>query len=204
LEALRAAGAAADDPAVQSALRFVRRCQNFEPDLRLRDEMLDDGGFHFILDDPVRNKAGMSGTDRHGRLRFASYGSATVDGLRAFALCDVPANDPGMLAAWEWMKKNFIKYRHPGEYELDRLETRDAVYFYYCHGLMQALATEHAEQLLEGKRRYWAEAIAQGLLARQGDDGSWRNSAVDVREDDPLVATSLAAGALVRCRAILE
>jgi hypothetical protein len=38
------------------------------------------------------------------------------------------------------------------------------------------------------------------LLKRQRDDGSWSNPAVLVREDDPLVATSLAMRALADCR----
>src|SRR5205823_6176544 len=81
LAALRAAGCPPDDPAVRSARSFVFRCQNW-PLERKADERFDDGGFFFIYDDPVRNKAGAVGTDAAGRQRFASYGSATADGLR--------------------------------------------------------------------------------------------------------------------------
>jgi prenyltransferase beta subunit len=49
---------------------FLRRCQN------------EDGGFHFIYDDPVRNKAGIAGQGTNGRPRFHSYGSTTSDGAR--------------------------------------------------------------------------------------------------------------------------
>src|SRR5581483_10149394 len=75
LEALRAAGATADDPAFGKALRFVRRCQNYTDDPAGGDADFDDGGFFFMHDDPLRNKAGVAGTDRAGRERFASYGS---------------------------------------------------------------------------------------------------------------------------------
>ena len=34
----------------------------------------------------------------------------------------------------------------------------------------------------------WAEALSRALLERQGADGSWRNDATDLREDDPLLA----------------
>ena len=52
--------------------------------------------------------------------------------------------------------------------------------------------------------RDWAEALAEELLRRQHSDGSWVNDAVEVREDDPLVATPLAAGALAVCRDALS
>jgi hypothetical protein len=49
----------------------------------------------------------------------------------------------------------------------------------------------------------WATTISLALLGRQGDDGAWSNPVVDVREDDPLVATPLAMRALLECRAAL-
>jgi hypothetical protein len=47
--------------------------------------------------------------------------------------------------------------------------------------------------------RPWAELLAAALIERQRFDGSWANAAVDVREDDPLVATSLAVISLSTC-----
>ena len=74
-------GAGADEPAVRKALGFVVRCQNFADDRRAADPAFDDGGFFFTPTDPVRNKAGVAGTDRRGREPYHSYGSATADGL---------------------------------------------------------------------------------------------------------------------------
>jgi hypothetical protein len=42
------------------------------------------------------------------------------------------------------------------------------------------------------------------LVRRQRRGGSWVNDAVEVREDDPIVATALAAGALSICRSGLR
>src|SRR5262249_21242581 len=89
LAALRGAGVPGDDLAVRKALTFVVRCQNGPPG-RHGDERFDDGGFFFIYDDPVRNKAGALGQGAAGRPRFASYGSTTADGLRALLICGVP------------------------------------------------------------------------------------------------------------------
>ena len=90
LEALRAAGRPGDDPAFGRALHFVCNCHNFADDPAGRDPAFDDGGFFFVLGDPPRNKAGVAGTDRRGRERFASYGSTTADGLRALLACGLP------------------------------------------------------------------------------------------------------------------
>ena len=49
-----------------------------------------------------------------------------------------------------------------------------------------------------------AEALAREIVSRQQPDGSWRNRFTDAKEDDPLVATPLAAAALVICRQTLE
>jgi hypothetical protein len=39
--------------------------------------------------------------------------------------------------------------------------------------------------------------LAECLLAEQGADGSWVNPVGQVKEDDPLIATSLAVIALI-------
>ena len=50
----------------------------------------------------------------------------------------------------------------------------------------------------------WAEALADELIRRQAERGSWTNPAGAQREDDPLVATSLAMSALAICRTSLR
>ena len=50
----------------------------------------------------------------------------------------------------------------------------------------------------------WAEALADELIWRQAECGSWTNPAGAQREDDPLVATSMAMSALAICRTSLK
>jgi hypothetical protein len=120
-------------------------------------------------------------------------------------LCGLPADDPRAGAARGWLARHFAAGEHPGAYAPDRQAARAAVYFYYCHSLCDALAMDDADRDFGGRQKSeLAQALAAALVARQRPDGSWRNAAVDVREDDPLIATSLAAGALARCRAILS
>ena len=167
----------------KAACRFVLRCQN------------DDGGFHFIYDDPTRNKAGVANADP---LLFHSYGSTTADGLHALALCDDPADEDRRKWARDWLLTNFRADRHPGTYVTAHEPTRDAVYFYYAAGAARAFR-DHKLALPDG--RDWHSELSYALAARQAKDGSWTNPVELVRENDPLVATSSAVLALARCRA---
>jgi hypothetical protein len=199
LSALRAAAVDPVAPEVQKALRFVRSCQNYSDDSAQRVSAGGDGGFFFMPGDPVRNKAGIVRTA--GVSRFASYGSATVDGLRALAFGAQAEDAPRTAAAWQWLAENFQVERHPGRYEPAREAARDAVYYYYCHSLAALLADAEAwpaSMPIDSTR--WAATIAAELVTRQRPDGSWVNAAVDVREDDPLVATSFALRALALAR----
>src|SRR5262249_11001817 len=139
LEALRSAGIKTEDEAVRKALVFVQRCQNFSDDPKQREPAYDDGGFFFIYDDPVRNKEGLAGKDRSGRERFISYGSMTADGIWALLLCGLRTDDPRVTAARTWLEANFRSDRQPGKYPDDREHNRDAVYYYYCSAIVQAL-----------------------------------------------------------------
>jgi squalene-hopene/tetraprenyl-beta-curcumene cyclase len=190
LEALRQAGVA--DDVFRKARVFIERCQNFS-DAPVQASPFDDGGFFFIPNDSVRNKAGIAGQDTIGRDHFASYGSASADGIRALRACGVAETDPRMQAARRWLETSFRADAHPGGYAGDREVNREALYYYYAFSISRALRSE-GEDL--GRR----DRLAEALLKRQGADGFWVNSAVAVREDDPLVATSLALLALAACR----
>jgi hypothetical protein len=195
LDAFRAAGCSPEDAAIQKALRFVERCQNFSTDPAALAPRFDDGGFFFVHDDAGRNKAGVAGKDGHGHERYFSYGSTTADGLRALFACGLPATHPRVKAAGTWLERHFRPDQHPGTYTSDREVNRPALFYYYCASVAQALHGAHADSAL------WSDRLAAALVDRQQADGSWRNPAVDVREDDPLVATPLAIVALSYCKA---
>jgi squalene-hopene/tetraprenyl-beta-curcumene cyclase len=192
LEALCALGRP-EEEALVKALVFVRRCQNYGG---ASGSALDDGGFFFIGDDPWRNKAGPAGTDETGRQRYASYGSMTADGLRALLLCGLPRDDARVVAARRWLELNFSASAHPGRFASGRAALQESIYYYYVSSLAQALGAAGVDEMTTP----WPEALAEELLRRQRPDGSWVNDAFEVREDDPLVATPLAIGALAVCR----
>jgi squalene-hopene/tetraprenyl-beta-curcumene cyclase len=202
--ALRIAGIGAEDPAIRKALTFIERCQNLAGAYQEGDPRFDDGGFFFSTTDPVRNKAGAAGTDRRGRLRYHSYGSATADGLRALLRCGLPRDHPRVVAARRWLEAHFSATSHPGTFEPARDGDRDATYFYYAWSFAHAFrALGIAEIESDDRRIAWTDVLSRELIRRQRDDGTWINRYTASKEDDPLVATSFAAGALGICRTVL-
>jgi squalene-hopene/tetraprenyl-beta-curcumene cyclase len=179
LGALSLAGVGLEDPAYAKARRFLERIQNFP----------GDGGFYFTPEDDIANKAGGA------PLKYLSYGTATADGFRALLRAGVPRDDPRIRAAARWLLEHRSIDQVPGAYAPDREVQRDSAYFYwvwsYAHAMMFL-----GPAAPEG----WARALAAVLIAKQAPDGSWKNVAIDLREDDPLVATSLALAALSICR----
>jgi squalene-hopene/tetraprenyl-beta-curcumene cyclase len=201
---LRIAGASADDPAVRKAMRFVVRCQNLPEEGEEDAPDFDDGGFFFTPTDPVRNKAGVAGTDPRGRIRYHSYGSATADGLRALLRCGLSPAHPRVVAARRWLERHFSAEHNPGAFEPARAAERDATFFYYAWSLahaFRALGGRMEEGV--GRETAWAEMLARELIRRQRADGTWSNRLTASKEDDPLVATPLALGALGLCRAFV-
>jgi len=202
---LRIAGAGADDAAIRKALSFIERCQNLADSDQDRDPRYDDGGFFFTRTDPVCNKAGVAGTDRNGRLRYHSSGSTTADGLRALLRCGLAQDHPRVLAARAWLEGHFSAAFHPGTFESAREGDRDATYCYYAWSVAHAFRSLGIVEIhSQGERVAWAEVLSQELIRRQRGDGTWTNRFTASKEDDTLVATSFAAGALAICRSLLD
>ena len=201
ISALRLCGVSVDDPAIRSARVFIERCQNFSQDILLLDAALDDGGFHFAPACPVQNKAGIAGTDRNGRVRFHSYGTATADGVRALLAAGFKPDHPRVVAARRWLEMHFDAASNPGVFEPALEGDRNAPYFYYCWSIAHAFGRLEVGDIHRGDARInWAEALATELVRKQRDDGSWTNRFTFMKEDDPLVATPLAMAALAICR----
>lgn len=185
----------------QDALRFVQRCQNFADAAAGRDPDFDDGGFVFGPGDAAGNKPGIAGVDRFGRTRLRSYGSMTADGLRALIQCGLEVDHPRVQAAIGWIARNWSATTNPGRFEQDRVVLRDASYFYWCWSASHALFRAGVATLdTPAGKVAWAESLADALIDRQREDGSWKSDNSEGREDDPLVATAFAAAALRVCR----
>ena len=179
--ALVLGGTRPDDPALVAARRFVERCQNLDTD----------GGFFFSPALPDGNKAGAAAGGR-----YRSYGSMSADGLRALLRLGAPAADPRVAAASAYFARHFDATRNPGDFPPVAEVRRDSSYYYW------AWSAAHVARHLSDAPR--ATALAEELLRRQRADGSWKNPSSEMREDDPIVATSFAVAALALARSVIS
>jgi hypothetical protein len=196
--ALQALTATGRNSQCKAALPFVEKCQNYSPD---GADPFGDGGFFFAIGDPIRNKAGVAGSDAEGQQRFRSYGSATCDGLLALQECGLRENDPRRVAAVAWLMRNVRGMEHPGAWPKSRGAARESLTYYHVQSLAEVLATIPADHpVLVDQRR----ALVHDLSARQEANSSWVSEAPDSCEDDPVVATAFAVRALARMEFVMS
>lgn len=184
LMAYRKLGVAENDSRIDEIRQFIFRCQNYERE-PAKSTKFDDGGFIFSPTDLIRNKTGSD--ELHAKTpRFHSYGSTTADGLHALRLCGLEMEHPRIVAARNWLMKNFSATTHPGEFVESRKAVQNAYYFYYAWSVARAMA------MFGEKGSALAQKLKGEISRRQREDGSWVNKFPDGKENDPLVATPLA------------
>ena len=184
LQGLEDAGVPGDDPAVQRALVFLQRTQM---DARFNDmpyaEGSSQGGFIYATSPSGKpedmgigeSKAGViteTMSDGTTASRLRAYGSMTYAGFKSYAYAQLAPNDPRVLAAREWIARNYTLDENPG-IGLDG-------YYYYLMVFGRALgATGEAEiDVLRNDmvtRAPWPEDLIDRLLELQQPDGSLRS-----------------------------
>jgi hypothetical protein len=162
LEALQLSGVSSGDPAIARALVYLERSQN------------PDGGFYFSAVNPEINKAGNSGGG------FASYGTATADGVLALGAAGISNEDPRVKKALAWLVEHHQPDRAPGFDQEPSQKWAAGLRFYYAHAIARVLPGLPVE------------------LPAQSADGSFKNDVNLVKEDDPLIATSFALYVMAR------
>lgn len=205
LDALVAAGAKANDPAIQRALAFLGRCQNrseSNPIEISRDGVLavagnDGGGVYY----PGKSQAGSDRSADGTRETPRSYGSMTYALLKGFLFAGLAKDDPRLAAAYDWCRKNYTLERVPGYEEMAKASPRlpyQGLYYYYLT-MATALRTYGADAIEtpDGKKHDWRRELAARLASMQKADGSWINeNSPRWYEGDEVIATSYAVLAL--------
>lgn len=190
LDALKAAGVKADDPAMQNALIFVSRCQNLESEFNTTEfaAKVNDGGFYYT---PAAGGTSQAGKNPDGGLR--SYASMTYAGLKSMLYAGLTKDDKRVKAATEWLRKFYSVDQNPG------LE-QQGLYYYY-HTMAKTLDTLEVDLFEDAKgiKHDWRREITEALAKRQKDNGSWVNAADRWMEGDPNLATAYALMALKYC-----
>jgi hypothetical protein len=133
-----------------------------------------DGGFMFSTIVTDANKAGVG----------KSYGTATADGVLALLALGAPAD-----RALDWLTKHHRVDGVPG-FDEATAKWRDGMLYYYLAASAQAFRAAKAGP------SGWKDEMVRALIGRQREDESFKNASFLMKEDDPLIATTLALLAL--------
>ncbi|MFW5894051.1 MAG: hypothetical protein ACOCUY_02845 [Verrucomicrobiota bacterium] len=156
----------------ERAERFISSCQNrpeSNPERKGLDAVASDkenyGGFFYMPG------AGPSGTTTYedGKEVQNSYGSMTYAGIKSLIYAGVDRDDPRVLAALDWVKRNYTFDEHPG--------LGQQGLYYYLHSMAKCLAVYGTDTLKDkqGNTHHWRQDLVTALLDSQQDDGSWIN-----------------------------
>lgn len=151
-----------------------------------------DGGFYASTTALGTNKAGLVPRSVNSTPSYyGSYATTTCDGVLALLASGVPATDDRVVSAREWLLRHDSLETVPG-IPPGRPGDWDQVLFFY-HLLVRAEA--YAALGVEGE---WRLEIARILAGHQRPDGSFTNPmGAPNKEDDPILATTMAVGALL-------
>jgi squalene-hopene/tetraprenyl-beta-curcumene cyclase len=190
IEALKAAGVKADDPAMQNALKFVSRTQNLETEHNTTPfaAKINDGGFYYT---PAAGGTSQAGLSANGGLR--SYGSMTYAGLKSMIYAGLKTDDRRVKAAFTWIQRFYTVEENPG---LGKM----GLYYYY-HTFAKTLSVLDADFVedADGRQHDWRAELTAKLAKNQQNNGSWVNKADRWNEGDPNLSTAYGLLALSHC-----
>ena len=190
VEALKKAGVAEDDPAMQKAVVFVSRAQNLESQHNKLPfaGRVNDGGFIYTPAKGGESKAGETENGGH-----KSYGSITYAGLKSMIYAGVGKDDPRVTAATEWIRRHYTLKENPnmGQQGL----------FYYFHTFAKTMSVIGEDEFKDatGNTHSWKTELTEKLASLQHLNGSWTNPADRWYEGDPNLVTAYCLIALHYC-----
>jgi squalene-hopene/tetraprenyl-beta-curcumene cyclase len=211
IEALRAAGVAEDDPAMDAARKYLERTQNRSENAENKDAKYkiegktvvpgNDGSAPY---EPGVSKAGMRRLP-DGTYIPRGYGSMTYALLKCYILVGLEADDPRVKATLDWLGENYTWDENPGFESTVRESSREdaaqarywGLYYYYTTAAKALrLLGKDTIETPDGPKN-WRIELANSILERQQKDGSWINDkAKRWNEDDRIIVTGYALIAL--------
>jgi len=172
----------------KAAIQFVSRCQNLsETNPKGSSDPKERGGFIYY---PGFSNADPTDLPADAKRPLRSYGTMSYAGLLSFIYAGLSKEDPRVVAAIDWLKKNYTLEENPGM-------GRAGLYYHY-HLMAKALATAGMDKLAvnEGRNVDWPRELGLKLMNLQSNDGSWVNDTARWMEKDPMLVTSYCVMAL--------
>ncbi len=191
LDALYDAGLSPDEPAMQRALAFVSRAQNYRPTNQAAWAG-NDGGFVYTSANGGESMASQyAGEGRYGEnlpegaaRSLRSYGSMTYAGFKSMLYAGLSAEDPRVRAAFDWIRRHWTFDENPGV-------GQQGLYYYY-HTMARALAVGQQTIVTDDKgvAHNWREEMIDAIAARQTERGGWVNAEDRWMEDQEVLCTA--------------
>ena len=195
LDALKVAGTGSDDPAMRKAAVFVSRCQNLKSEFNDRAwaGAINDGSFIYSA-----AGGGSTKTSDAPDAPLTGYGSMTYAGVKSLIYAGVTKDDPRVMAAVAWLRKNYTVDANPGMPP----QFAGRGYFYYLHTMAKTLDVLGEDEFVDDKgvKHDWRADLLAALAKRQRPDGSWVNETDRWLEGDPNLVTGYALMALSHCK----
>lgn len=223
LQAMHDSGVNCEDPVFKRALTFLNRLQATEQNDMFKDQLAKlDGGYIYspsvnknAIGKP-ESKANQDQIDEAKAGRAVSglrtYGSVTYAGFKSMIYADLDRDDPRMVAAMDWITKNYELHQNPGMPEKQKLQ---GLFYYYLakaralnaygsstlevkravfHGKKQRGLNE--EPVIHIEKRDWANDLIDVIAALQHKDGYWSNTETRWMESQPVLVTAYSIIAL--------
>ena len=146
----------------------------------------ENGGFYFTSE--IRSNLNKAGWVKEQQPQ--PYGSATCDGLGILIQTGAKKDDDAVKKTVAWLNEHPSINEVPGFTDPES-NWPSSLRFYYLAALSRSL--NQFEPAVANKRR---RVIAQLLVDSQGKPGFWKSDFNQMRENDPLIATSFALIAL--------
>ena len=183
----------------QKATSFLRLCQKHPAEKRLQPNLSDtlhhkrvpyDGGFYYSPVVIGANKAKIAEGDAQFAPHIRSYATATADGLLALRAMGLPTEAKEVQSALKWLEK-YNSWGYPeGIPTDDKDQWHTVMVLYHINSRAEAY---HSVGKAEWKGNAW-----NVLRKFQQENGSFANaSGARNKEDDPLLGSALALGALL-------
>lgn len=162
------------------AIYFLQRCQNLKG---TNDQSWagDDGGFVYAPDGQSKVNGNLS------------FGSQTYAGLKSFIYCELTKNDPRVIGAYNWIRKNYNLEENP-------FMGKQGLYYYY-HVMAKALLAYGEKIIIDSKevKHKWAEELSGKIINLQNKEGYWVNEVPRFWEDNKELVTAYSILSLEFC-----
>lgn len=193
LQALQTAGVHSDSSYLK-AREFLFLLQKHPLEKRMQPATIPsaivpyDGGFYASSVTLSTNKGGI--VNKENSEFYASYATATCDGLLALLACGFSKNDEPVKAAFKWLTDHPELNYPQGMDENDSAQWQLVMVFYH----LAARAEAYKAMNYGGN---WKIEMREIIVKKQAEDGSFSNpDGGPNKEDDPLLATAFAIMAL--------